>query len=148
MSSLLAALQALPVEKPSGGRRVSLLTDDDEPQQNDGHTPTTPFLAGTATGDVIVSRRKREPKMPKGIYERKPKDAANDAAPEVKKRGRKPRTLAVVPKVAKPNGAAPGGRFDVSVDLRVGAVTINAQSGSLTLAPDEVLALFAFMARR
>lgn len=86
--------------------------------------------------------------MPRGVYNRKPRDAANDAAPEAKKRGRKPRTLAVAPEVAKPNGKAPGGRFDVSVDLRKGAVTINALAGSLTLAPDEVLALFAFIAGR
>jgi hypothetical protein len=87
--------------------------------------------------------------MPKGIYQRKPKaEASNDAPPAVKKQGRKPRTLAVVPKVAKTNGNGSAARFDVSLDLRGGAVTINAARGSLTLAPDEVLALFAFIGKR
>jgi hypothetical protein len=54
----------------------------------------------------------------------------------------------VVAEVAKRALNGSKGRFDVALDLRAGAVTINAQGGSLTLAPDEVLALFAFLGRR
>jgi hypothetical protein len=134
-------------------RRVRNLTDDepdnDEPTQPD----IPPFVAPDAKGDLRVTKLpKREPRMPKGIYDRsKPRapkdDAANDAAKPATK-ARKPRALAVVAKVAKAIVAPAGARFDVSVDLRGGAVTINAQAGSLTLAPDEVLALFAFLGRR
>lgn len=130
----------------AAGRVVRNLTDDDEDGEEDGTRPEVhPFVAADANGDLIVSRRK---KMPKGVYDRKPKtETAAEAPAKPKKRGRKPRTALVVPKVA---GAAPNGsgRFDVALDLRAGAVTINAMAGSLTLAPDEVLALFAFLGRR
>lgn len=86
--------------------------------------------------------------MPRGVYDRKSKEAeAPEATAKPQKRAYKKRATAVVPEQPKPraNGAAP--RFDVSLDLRGGAVTINAANGSLTLSPDEVLALFAFMRR-
>jgi hypothetical protein len=38
--------------------------------------------------------------------------------------------------------------FQVAVDLRGGSVTVNAANGSLKLEPDEVIALFGFLARR
>lgn len=137
-------------------RSVRLLTGR-EGDESDDDNPTRPyippFLAPDAKGDLRVTKLpKREPRMPKGIYDRKPREAgdeaANDAPAKPAKRGRKARALAVVPKVARNAVTGSKGRFDVSVDLRGGAVTINAQSGSLTLAPDEVLALFAFLGRR
>lgn len=136
------AVNALP--KPGQGRIVRLLTDDEEEGDEQDHGAPTPFLAFAHDGEAVISRRKREPKMPKGVYERKPRgEASNDAAPTPQKRRRKARALTVVK--AKGNGAAP---FAVALDLRAGAVTINAANGSLTLAPDEVLALFAFIGRR
>lgn len=88
--------------------------------------------------------------MPKGHYERKPKDAApepaNDAAPLRQKRAYRKKAEVVAVKV-KPNGAHALSAFGASLDLRSGAVTINAASGSLSLAPDEVLALLGFLRR-
>jgi hypothetical protein len=135
---------------PLGGRIVRLCTDDDELPEGDGTKPTvTPFVIGDARGNLIVAR---EEVMPKGQYDRsksKPRgEANNDAAPAPAKATRKPRSAALVPKVAKPSVNAPAGRFDVAVDIRSGAVTINAASGSLSLLRDEVLALFAFLGAR
>jgi hypothetical protein len=108
-----------------------------------------PFLATDAVGDL---RTTKEEAMPKGIYERKPRkstpEAANGGGVQPRKPCRKARAVAVVPKIAAPRVNGSTGRFDVSLDLRGGAVTINAASGSLTLTPDEVLALFAFLGRR
>lgn len=111
------------VAKPAGARVVRLLTDDEE-------------------GEQI---------MPKGIYDRsaarKPAQPVHEAAAEPSKKKREgkgvrtTRVARVAPEPAK-------GRFEVALDLRGGAVTINAASGSLTLAPDEVSALFAFLGRR
>jgi hypothetical protein len=114
------------IEKPSGGRVVRLCHDDEE-------------------GEAI---------MPKGQYDRskaKPRGSSEltpDAPAAPAKKPRKARSTAVVPKVAKTNGDASAGRFDVSVNLRSGGVTINASGGSLALARDEVLALFAFLGGR
>lgn len=89
--------------------------------------------------------------MPKGIYDRTKAAAAttqppaNDAAPTRAKKKRKPRAMAVVPGGKHADSAK---RFDVSLDLRAGAVTITATNGALTLAADEVLALFAFVRGR
>lgn len=93
--------------------------------------------------------------MPKGQYDRTKAKARDAAAPgepgsepapkKRRKQRRKARASAVVP-VPAPNGEAK--RFDVSLDLRGGAVTIHAANGSLTLAPDEVGALFGFMRGR
>src|SRR5690348_14305943 len=89
-----------------------------------------------------------EATMPRGVYDRKAKTAseppANDAAQPRQKRAYRKRADVVVAK-PKANGEGSKGRFDVSLDLRGGAVTINAANGSLTLAPDEVLALFGFL---
>lgn len=136
------------------GRVVrNLSDDDDDPPDNPTEPQIPPFVAPDATGDLRVTRLpKREPKMPKGIYERKPRLAAEEspsaAVKEPKKRGRKARAVVVVPQAAAAKANGSTARFDVSLDLRAGAVTINAAAGSLTLAPDELLALFAFLGRR
>src|SRR5690348_5725418 len=92
----------VPKARPSGGRVVRLCKDDEE-------------------GEAI---------MPKGVYERKPRGddapAANDAPAQPRKRGRKARALAVVPEAAAARVNGSKDRFDVSLDLRGGAVTINA----------------------
>lgn len=85
--------------------------------------------------------------MPKGHYERKPKDEpASDAAPPPQKRAYRKKAALVTVK-PKTNGAHAVTAFGASLDLRSGAVTINAASGSLSLAPDEVLALLGFLRR-
>lgn len=92
--------------------------------------------------------------MPKGQYDRSKAKArggdepANDTPAAPAKKPKKARSTAVVPKVAKTNGEGSTGRFDVAVNLRSGGVTINASGGSLALARDEVLALFAFLGGR
>lgn len=141
-----------PATKAQG--RVHRLEDDAEPREHDEKgnpkPQITPFLARDAKGDLITA--KGSAAMPKGIYKRKAKtDAgaeptANDGARKPQKRTQKRRAgRAVVP---APAPSQQQNRFDVSLDLRAGAVTINAQGGSLTLAPHEVLALFAFLGRR
>lgn len=145
----LLALPKLPGIKAKG--RVHRLGDDEDGPQRvcaRGYpeAEVLPFLAAGAKGELITTKGE---KMPKGIYPRKPKDGetANDAAPPREKKRRKARALAVVPR-AKANGAGAVAPLGASLDLRTGAVTINAQAGSLALAADEVLALFAFLRGR
>jgi hypothetical protein len=140
----LLTLPIPPTTKAQG--RVHRIRDDDEaPQQTcaNGHTlpDTIPFIAADATGQLITAKGSA---MPKGVYDRTKKDeSANDAAPPQKRTYRKKAALVV----AKPktNGAHAVAAFGASLDLRSGAVTINAASGSLSLAPDEVLALLGFL---
>lgn len=138
---------------PLGGRIVRLCTDDDDEPPQQAAPDKLPFIAGDAMGNPRVTRiPKREDAMPKGHYDRsksKPRgEAANDAPAAPRKAVKKAGSAALVPRVAKSKGDATGGRFDVSINLRGGAVTINAAGGSLTLLPDEVLALFGFLGRR
>lgn len=123
-----AELLALsPPTNREGARVVRLCEDDDE-------------------GEAI---------MPKGVYDRstsKPRGepkAANDPIPApAPKKPAKARAAAVVRHSPRPVPDAPQSRFEVALDLRKGAVTINATNGSLTLQPDEIAALFAFLGRR
>lgn len=94
-------------------------------------------------------------KMPKGVYDRSkaaprraPAEPASPMLAELPKapKKRKARRTAIVVPIRKGVEAAP--RFEVALDLRKGAVTINAAAGSLTLAADEIAALFAFLGRR
>jgi hypothetical protein len=139
--------------KPQG--RVHRCQDDeDEAQPTDAKglpkPNIIPFVTADAEGNVLTAKGSA---MPKGQYDRskaKPRKGATDEAapPEPAKRPRKPRTIHAVAKVAATKEVSSKGRFDVSLDLRGGAVTINAAAGSLTLSPDEVLALFGFMRGR
>lgn len=114
----LMALPRAPDTKPEG--RVHRLSDDEE---------------GEST-------------MPRGVYDRTKKAAteqsANDAAQPRQKRAYRKKG-AVVKAEPKVNGAHAVAPFGASLDLRSGAVTINASAGSLALAPDEVLALLGFL---
>jgi hypothetical protein len=131
-------------------RIVRNLTDDDEPQ-NGTQPEITPFVAGDVNGDLIVTRGDN---MPKGQYDRSKSKPRGDAATpaqasagdaQPKKRAKRVNGAVVAAKAPQTGAARP---FQVAVDLRLGSVTINAAAGSLALAADEVLALFAFMARR
>ena len=117
----------------------------------------TPPLAGDAGGPTA-----KESEMPRGIYPRKPREpkqkaeAADnkqrqtpEAAPAQRRKRAAPRRAKPLPvPAARPGLVARPDRFEVSLDLRAGAVTIHAQKGSLSLAPDEVLAFLAFLGRR
>jgi hypothetical protein len=151
----MAGLLALPKLPPTKARgRVHRL--DDEPEEpaevcekGRAKPEILPFVAVGAKGELLTTKGEA---MPKGVYDRsksKPRtdESANDAAPPRQKKPRKARALAVVPKV-KVNGANAVAPFGASLDLRSGAVTINASAGSLALAPDEVMALLGFLRGR
>jgi hypothetical protein len=112
--------------------------------------PKPPTTKGEGRVHRIRDDEEGEAIMPKGHYERKPKDAApipaNDPAPPPQKRAYR-KKAAIVAVRPKANGAHAVAAFGASLDLRSGAVTINAASGSLSLAPDEVLALLGFLRR-
>lgn len=113
-------MPATPPKGPSGGRVVRLCRDDEEDA------------------------------MPRGVYDRSRKGEAkpaSEAPAQPQKRAYKRKSAAVVPKGATSGEVGTKARFDVSLDLRAGAVTINAANGALTLAPDEVLALLSFFRR-
>lgn len=139
MTSLLA-LPAVP-QLDGERRQVKLLgeeVDDDLPK-------------GAIAARRARHEQQQEEAMPRGVYDRTKRNetaAANDA-PTTKKprKPRKARAGAMVPS-SSPPPAQLTGRFDVSLDLRGGAVTIHATNGALTLAPDEVAALFTFMRGR
>jgi hypothetical protein len=140
--------------KPITARgRIERRLTDDEDDPPDNKPDIVPYLAGSATGDVIANDAAKtgRRRMPKGVYDRSKRAAAAtglEAPPAPRKPGPKPRAAIAAAKVAAPSVKSVQGRFDVSLDLRQGAVTINAASGSLTLQPDEVAALFAFLGRR
>lgn len=117
-----------------------------------------PFIAAGGRGETIHAK---ESIMPKGVYDRskaKPRSgptpgavaplAPIPAAAATKKRAKKPGSAVARARAAAPAPVGQASRFDVAVDLRVGAVTVNAKNGSLKLERDEVLALFGFMAGR
>lgn len=112
--------------------------------------PKVPSVKAEGRVHRLDDDKEGEAIMPKGHYERKPKgttpEPANDPAPTRKKRAyrKKAELVAVKPKT---NGAHAVAAFGASLDLRSGAVTINAASGSLSLAPDEVMALLGFLRR-
>jgi hypothetical protein len=126
---------------------VHRLRDDDErdPDRDPTDAEELPYLVSDSMGNPRITRqRKLEPPMPKGIYDRKPKEVI-EGEPAKPPRKAKAKRAAIVATNGSGQKPAP---FSVALDLRAGAVTINASAGSLTLAPDEVMALFAFIGRR
>lgn len=110
-----------------------------------------PMIAAARVVRNLTDDEEGDEIMPKGIYDRKPRgdqeEPANDAAKPMRA-VRKPRAEGKGHRVVRVSPKPATGRFEVALDLHAGAVTINASAGSLTLAPDEIAALFAFLARR
>lgn len=75
--------------------------------------------------------------MPKGVYDR---SKTKDPAAVAEKPARKARKARAIVSATTAKGAPPA-PFGVALDLRAGAVTITAASGTLALAPDELAAL-------
>lgn len=138
-STLQDLLGRPPTIKPPG--RVHRLGDDDERPSEPTKPEVTPFIAATATGDLITA--KGEPTMPRG---RKAKTittnpAVTDEAPK-KRRGRKPG-----PKAGrKRKDGAPVGAAQFVIDDR-GGMEIRDGQQSIELERADVQRLMLFLDR-
>jgi len=128
----------LPPKSKPAGRVVRPLADDDEPVAADPTKPEIrPFLAGDAKGDLQVT--KEGYKMPRGVYERKPRGEAAEPGTEKKARKRK------VPRRAKPLAKSNGPRFWLGED---GSVQLELPKCKGELTSSEAKALVEFIRGR